>query len=453
MTKCSAENCSKRATFAYHKDDELQYCKAHSVEGMLDVKNKRCSHIGCEKIKPVFAYHKSDEFKYGKNHAVGDMIDVRSKKCSYMGCNSQPVFAYHKSDEFKYCKSHKAEDMRDVRSKKCSHVGCDSIPNFSYSKNDVLRYCKTHAADDMVDVKHRKCAHSTCDSVNPSFAYTKNDEFKYCKTHAAEDMIDVNHRRCTHLGCNSLNSVFAYTKNDEFKYCKTHAIEGMVDVLSKRCAHPDCDHRPVFAYYKSDKFKYCKTHASKRMQDVKSKKCMSCGLFQVRKSKDYLCSQCFVFTYPDHILSCHYKTKELTFTKLLQQDLSEQGIPCVLDSKISGGCSRRRPDVFIDLLSHVLIIEIDENQHLSYNESCEYVRTIELNEDIGHRPMYIIRLNPDSYKFNGKSIRGCFTSKMELNKKEFEHRYSILFSAVLDLTATPPERLIESIELFFTESD
>jgi hypothetical protein len=157
-----------------------------------------------------------------------------------------------------------------------------------------------------------------------------------------------------------------------------------------------------------------------------------------------------MFTYPNHESSRNYRTKELSFTKQLKQDLELQGISCVLDSKISGGCSRRRPDVFIDLLTHVLIIEIDEDQHLSYNESCEYVRTIELNEDIGHRPMYIIRLNPDSYKLNGKSIRGCFTSKMELNKKEFTHRYSTLLSTVLDLTATPPERLIESIELFFT---
>ncbi len=217
-----------------------------------------------------------------------------------------------------------------------------------------------------------------------------------------------------------------------------------------KCSAKGCSKQANFAYHKSDEFKYCKKHAAGDMVNVKSKRCVSCGLFQVEKSKDYMCSQCFMFNNPGHVLSRNYRTKELTFTKQLKQDLSLSGIDCTLDSKISGGCSRRRPDVFIDLLTHVLIIEIDEDQHLSYNESCEYVRTIELNEDIGHRPMYIIRLNPDSYKLNGKSIRGCFTSKMELNKKEFTHRYSTLLSTVLDLTATPPERLIESIELFFT---
>ncbi len=298
-----------------------------------------------------------------------------------------------------------------------------------------------------------KCSAENC-SKRANFAYHKSNEFKYCKKHAAGDMIDVKNKKCSHNDCDSLNPVFAYHKSDEFKYCKKHAAGDMIDVKNKRCAHPDCDSiTPVFAYHKSDEFKYCKKHSVEGMIDVKHKRCVSCGLFRVTKSKDYMCSQCFMFNNPNHEYSRHYRTKELTFTRLLQQDLSEQGIDCILDSKISGGCSRRRPDVFIDMLTHVLIIEIDENQHLSYNESCEYVRTIELNEDIGHRPMYIIRLNPDSYKLNGKSVRGCFTVKMEVNKKEFGHRYSTLLSTVLDLTATPPERLIESIELFFTESE
>ncbi len=414
MAKCSAKGCSvKNAVFAYHKSDEFKYCKAHSSEGMIDVKNKKCARPDCDS-QPVFAYHKSDEFKYCKNHAAGDMIDVISKRCSHPGCDSQPVFAYHKSDEFKYCKNHAAGDMIDVKNVKCSSPGCKSQSVFAYRKSDEFKYCKKHAAGDMIDVISKRCARSDCDSINP---------------------------------------VFAYHKSDEFKYCKAHSVEGMIDVIHKRCSHPDCESRPYFAYRKSDEFKYCKAHSVEGMIDVKNKRCVSCGLFRAEKSKDYMCSQCFMFNNPDHEFSRHYKTKELTFTRLLQQDLSEQGIECVLDSKISGGCSRRRPDVFIDMLTHVLIIEIDENQHLSYNESCEYVRTIELNEDIGHRPMYIIRLNPDSYKLDGKSVRGCFNSKMELNKKEFGRRYSTLLSTVLDLTATPPERLIDSIELFFTESE
>ncbi len=370
--------------------------------------------------------------------------------CFTENCSKQARYAYSKSDKFKFCKTHSSNDMVDIYSNRCAHIECDLLPVFAYSKSDKSKFCKKHATEDMIDVRNKKCDYPGCKS-QPNFAYHKNDEFKYCKQHATEGMIDVKHMKCDYPGCKSRPN-FAYRKSDKLKYCKQHAIEGMIDVAHITCANNECDLRPNFAYRKSDKLKYCKSHAVDDMIDVTHNLCASCCLFRGTKSKEYLCSQCFSFNNPDHILSRNYKTKELTFTKLLQQDLSEQGIPCVLDSKISGGCSRRRPDVFIDLLSHVLIIEIDENQHLSYNETCEYVRTIELNEDIGHRPMYIIRLNPDSYKLNGKSVRGCFDSKMKLNKKEFEHRYSTLFSTVLDLTATPPERLIESIELFFTET-
>ncbi len=415
MAICSFDNCSKQAIFAHLKNDKLKYCKTHSSEDMIDVINKRCAHLDCNKISPNFAYSKSDKFKYCKSHKADNMVDVINKRCAYQSCNSiNPIFAYTKNDELKFCKAHKVEDMLDIRHKRCAHPSCDHLP---------------------------------------TFAYSKSDEFKYCKSHKAEDMVDIASKRCAHLGCRFINPVFANTKNDKLKFCKTHKAEDMVDVKSKKCTHPGCDSRPVFAYFKSDELKFCKAHKAEDMIDVLSKRCVSCGLFHSTKSKDYMCHQCFMFNNPNHEFSRHYKTKELTFTKQLQDDLYKQGIECVLDSKIAGGCSRRRPDVFVDLLTHVLIIEIDENQHLSYNETCEYVRTIELNEDIGHRPMYIIRLNPDSYKLNGKSVRGCFDSKMKLNKKEFEHRYSILLSTVLDLTATLPERLIESIELFFTESD
>ncbi len=298
-----------------------------------------------------------------------------------------------------------------------------------------------------------KCSAKNCSVKNAIFAYSKTDKSKYCAKHKVPGMIDVISKTCEEDRCDTIPN-FNFRGQTKGIRCSDHRLEGMIDVKNKTCEEDNCVKQPHFNFRGLKKGIRCADHRLEGMIDVISKRCASCGLFQATNpQKDYMCSQCFMFNNPNHEYSRHYKTKELTFTKQLKQDLLLSGIDCVLDSKISGGCSRRRPDVFIDMLTHVLIIEIDENQHLSYDESCEYVRTIELNEDIGHRPMYIIRLNPDSYKLNGKSIRGCFTSKMELNKKEFTHRYSTLLSTVLDLTATPPERLIDSIELFFTESE
>jgi hypothetical protein len=55
------------------------------------------------------------------------------------------------------------------------------------------------------------------------------------------------------------------------------------------------------------------------------------------------------------------------------------------------------PDMFLDLGFQILIIEIDENQHISYNELSENKRLMELYLDVGKRPMIFIRFNTDKY--------------------------------------------------------
>ena len=56
-------------------------------------------------------------------------------------------------------------------------------------------------------------------------------------------------------------------------------------------------------------------------------------------------------------------------------------ITLILDSVVQDGCSKKRPDICIDLGSHVIIVEVDENQHQNY--SCENKRIMLLSEDFG----------------------------------------------------------------------
>ncbi len=181
--------------------------------------------------------------------------------------------------------------------------------------------------------------------------------------------------------------------------------------------------------------------------------CNSCGLFQVDKSNGHKCSQCFAFENPNNVIAKKHKTKEWTFTKKLQDELAKQDIACTLDKRIDNACSLRRPDAFIDVLTHVLIVEIDEFQHVGYSELCNNRRTMELSRDVNHRPIVFIRLNPDSYTLDGIKHFGCFDSKMRTNMKEFNRRYNELSRAVMENMAIVPERCIECIELFFSDSD
>ena len=138
------------------------------------------------------------------------------------------------------------------------------------------------------------------------------------------------------------------------------------------------------------------------MVDVKSKRCIT-ELCDTRPSEKYrgYCLRCFVMTFPDEKVSRNYKTKEKNVVDYLRIYYGNK-YDFIEDKIIIGGCSRRRPDIRIDFGYKVIIIEIDENQHAGYDSSCENRRLMEISRDIGHRPLVIIRFNPDSYIKNGE---------------------------------------------------
>jgi hypothetical protein len=104
----------------------------------------------------------------------------------------------------------------------------------------------------------------------------------------------------------------------------------------------------------------------------------------------------------------NYKTKE---KKVVDEILTNfPNMSWVSDKRIIDGCSKRRPDLLLDLGYQVIIIEIDENQHNIYDCSCENKRLMELSQDVGHRPIIFIRFNPDSYtNCNNKIIPSCWS--------------------------------------------
>ncbi len=127
----------------------------------------------------------------------------------------------------------------------------------------------------------------------------------------------------------------------------------------------------------------------------------------------------------------------------------------VLDKVISGGCSKRRPDGMIDCLTHVVIVEIDEDQHIRYDQTCENRRTMEIFRDLGNRPVSFVRLNPDGYTKDDKRVGKVFSimknGELKRHTKEFERRFEALVEAVGVAIHTIPDSEITIKQLFFTE--
>ena len=127
-----------------------------------------------------------------------------------------------------------------------------------------------------------------------------------------------------------------------------------------------------------------------------------------------------------------------------------------LIKKIADGCSKRRPDAILDLGYHVIIVEVDENQHIEYDCSCENKRLMEISKDIGHRPIVFIRFNPDKYVVGDKQIKSCWGMDghgkcVVKQKKNWEQRLETLTTQISYWSDREniTDKTVEIIQLFY----
>jgi hypothetical protein len=111
--------------------------------------------------------------------------------------------------------------------------------------------------------------------------------------------------------------------------------------------------------------------------------------------------------------------------------------------------------MYLDLGDRVIIVEIDENQHFSYDCSCENRRLMEISRDVDHRPVVFIRFNPDDYlvgdvtvKSPWKNVNGIYT--IPKNKEsEWNRRLEVLTETVRYWIDNSSDRTVEVVNLWF----
>ena len=179
-----------------------------------------------------------------------------------------------------------------------------------------------------------------------------------------------------------------------------------------------------------------------------------CETRGIKKYNGY-CLPCCIQVCPEIEVSRNYKTKEKDVVDRIKATFPN--FTWVADKKIKDGCSLRRPDLLLDMGSHIIIVEVDENQHNDYDCSCEHKRLMQLSQDVGHRPIVFIRFNPDAYmNADGISVKSCW----KLNKlgvmliaktkeKEWVERINSLKAQIQYWIDNPIEKTIEIIQLFY----
>ena len=198
------------------------------------------------------------------------------------------------------------------------------------------------------------------------------------------------------------------------------------------------------------------------VHDKKKSRCKICDgselckspLCETRGIKKYngYCLPCCIHLCPDIDVSRNFKTKENDVVDRVKNEFP--GFSWVCDKIVVDWCSKRRPYLLLDMGSHIIIIEVDENKHDTYDCSCENKRLMELSKDVGHRPIVFIRFNPDNYvDKDGKKISSCCKVNgygvMQVSKTkivEWEERIKALLAQIQYWVDNNTEKTVEIIE-------
>jgi hypothetical protein len=450
--KCLEEHCNKQPNFNLQGIKEGIYCSEHKKDSMIDVKNKKCIELECNSITPCFNYKNEKKGIYCDKHKKEDMVNIKSKKCIEEKCNKQPHFNLINEKKAIYCLEHKKNNMVDVISKKCIEKNCNKQPIFNLPNNKKGIYCCEHKKENMIDVISKRCLEENCNK-RQTFNYKGNKPL-YCSEHKKENMIDVKHNnKCIDQNCDSLNPCFNFLHEKIGIYCSTHKKEGMIDIVNKKCIEINCNKVPTYNFENHNIRLYCVKHKKDGMIDIRSKRCLeeNCNIVPSNKKYKGYCLRCFINLFPNEKISRHYKVKENHMTDFIKANFNEE---IMIFDKQTGGCSKRRPDCYIDKFTHIIIIECDENQHR--DTSCENKRTMELFQDFCNRPIVFIRFNPDKYiNEKGEKNPSSFKYHKTLDvpviksKKEWNNRLNVLKECMNKHLKIIPEKEVTNEFLFY----
>jgi hypothetical protein len=333
------------------------------------------------------------------------MVNVKSKTCIELNCKTIPIYNIEGQKKALYCNLHKKENMVDVKSKTCIELNCKIISNYNIEGQKEALYCNLHKKENMIDVKNKSCIDSDC-KKQPTFNIEGQKEALYCSVHKKENMVDVKSKTCIEANCKT-RPIYNIEGQKEALYCNLHKKDNMIDIRNKTCIEPNCKTRPNYNMGGQKEALYCNTHKKENMINVKNKTCKTllCSI-QVQEKYNGYCYFCFIHIFPDSLITKNYKTKEKTVAEYIIKTFPQY--TWITDKKVRDGCSRRRPDLLLDMGEQILIIEIDENQHNDYDCSCENKRLMEISQDLGHRPIIFIRFNPDEYYVGENKIQSCW---------------------------------------------
>jgi hypothetical protein len=232
------------------------------------------------------------------------------------------------------------------------------------------------------------------------------------------------------------------------KYCKECGGSQICKHNRIKCRCVDCDGGSICEHGKRKR--RCKTCGGEEL--CKSTWCETTA----RNIYNGYCLYCCINLFPDLEIVRNYKTKERDVVDRIKQAFPD--VTWVADKPILDGCSKRKPDLLLDLGSHILMIEIDENQHKYYDSSCETARLNELSIDVNHRSIVMLRFNPDSYGDGNNKIKSCWKINSYgvmsiVNMEQWLERIECLKKQIRYCMDNSSDEPLKIIEMYYDQSE
>lgn len=415
----TCENCDKLPSYGQKYGSKyLKRCADHRLDTDVQSAKKKC-----EKCENIATYGLKIGTKFAKrcsNHkSKMDVYVYSSKKCE--SCDTSASFG-RINEQAKRCYKHKFDDDVRLYENKCE--SCDTRASFG-KINEKAKRCSKHKFDYDINLCVKKCEKCHSEAV---YGTDYGSQFALrCKTHKLETDIYAKKRLCEYKDCN-VCPCFGQPDENILKRCKRHKIKGDVNLSKIICENGNCVISANFGQklgYKNAK--RCNNHRLENDINVRSKICDKCGILHMCRYK--ACSYCR----PTKTT----KDKEL---KVVNYLLNTKEFADFAHNKISAKNPQKygylRPDILYNFGTHIVIVEVDENQHKRYGIQFEMSRMKKIHQGLELKPIIFIRFNPDGFKIKGVRQKLKFEKRMEMlcktideykngfnNKLNFEIKY------------------------------
>lgn len=328
----------------------------------------------------MYCYYTTKRNGHLKRHLweVHNLGDLKTFKCDETGCEYLCKSNYNLKRHLR-----DKHNLGNFKNFKCNEVGCGYV----CKTNGTLTVHRTHTHN-LGDIKTFNCTKTGCDYTSKSNGNLKRHMMYNHNTG------DLQTFSCDTDGCD-----FTTIRNGDLKkhMMYKHNI-GSFETFN--CVVDRCN-------YTSKIRRNLKRHLE-CMHDLGDKVCelLGCNVFKLHAYTDInagklkVCKKCFKKA------TGYSSTSEEQMVKYIEKDIRIAPYVISKDMILKGALcnTKRRPDMYISSsLDLHLLIECDENQHRSYNPSCEMGRMDELIDELPVGRKVFIRWNPDSYKVNGIS--------------------------------------------------